>query len=421
MSRLACWLAAALVCGSWATATAQNAISAKAGLVQVTDGEVFVNDKAVQPKIAEFIDLKNTDTLRTGEGRTEVLLTPGAFLRMGDNSSFRMVSSRLDNVRLEMVQGEAMIEISEMLSDNAITMSVGGADFQLPKGGIYRFDADPARIRVYKGEATVQIGEKLQRVKEGHEMTFNGSTWTQSDFNTKDNDALYRWSQRRSENIAVANVSAARQSGNSYGGYSAMDSGSYGYPGWGGYGAYPYLSYGYGGYGYGGFGYAGASGGWMFNPYFGMFTFMPFYGTAWSPFGYAFYTPVTVVPVYAFAQSQLPASSGGRLTPNRPAVPGASGRTVSTSAVNRGLQGGVRTPAFTSATSLRTSTVTRGMATAHTSYGGYSNGSFSGGHYSGNPSSASYSSPVSSASPVSSGRASAPAAASGGGGGGRSH
>ena len=414
MSKLSCWLAAAVVCGSWATAIAQQAISAKAGLVQVSDGEVFVNDKAIQPKIAEFVDLKNTDVLRTGEGRTEVLLTPGAFLRMRDNSSFRMVSSRLNDVRLEMLQGEAMIEITEMLSDNAITMTMGGASFQIPKGGIYRFDAEPARMRVYKGESIASIGEKTVRVKEGHEMAFNGNTWNQSDFSTKDADALYRWSQRRSENIAVANVSAARQSGNSLGSFSAMDYGTSGFGGWGGYGAFPYL-----GYGYNSMAYSGLSGGWMFNPYFGMYTFMPFAGTAWSPFGYAFYTPVTVVPVYGYAQSQLPVYSGGKQAPSKPVVPGtAANRSVTAAAVNRGAQGGVRTPAFTSAASLHTSAVTRGTAAAHASFGGYTPSTY-GGRYSGYSGNTGYSAPVSTASParVSAPSApSAPAAVSSGGG-----
>ena len=86
MAKLNLWLASALICGLWPSAFAQNAISAKAGLVQVADGEVFVNDKAVENKIAQFTDLKSKDILTTGEGRAEVLLTPGAFLRMTDAS-----------------------------------------------------------------------------------------------------------------------------------------------------------------------------------------------------------------------------------------------------------------------------------------------------------------------------------------------
>lgn len=370
MAKLSCWFGAALICGCWATAIAQNAISAKAGLVQVADGEVFVNDKLIQNKIAEFTDLKNTDVLRTVEGRTEVLLTPGAFLRMGDNSSLRMVSTRLSDVRLEMLQGEAMVEITEMIGDNAITVTLGNANFALTKGGIYRFDTDPARLRVYKGEANAVLGDKNERVKEGRQLAFNGTTWTQSGFDTKDSDALYRWSQRRAENIAVANVSAARQSGNSYDSYS--------YPGYGaaGYGGYGYSGFGYGGFGYGysGLGgYGGYGGNWMFNPYFGMYTFLPFYGTAWSPFGYAFYTPITVVPVYANAPIQQPV---------KPGVPGKPGKVITPAGI------AVRTPAFTAAAGLHTGAVTRGALAAHSLSGGNSGGS--GGHYSGSTATSTY-------------------------------
>lgn len=389
------WLVAALICGSWATATAQNAISAKAGLVQVADGEVFVNDTAIQTKIAEFADLKNTDVLRTAEGRAEVLLTPGAFVRMGDNSSFRMVSSRLSDVRLEVLQGEALVEITEMLSDNAITVNLGNASFQLAKGGIFAFEADPARLRVYKGEAVAVLGEKDVRVKEGRQETFDGSEWTQSNFDTKDTDALYRWSQRRAENIAVANVSAARQSGNSFDSYS--------------YGGYPMMGYGYGygGYGFGGYGgygmggYGGFGGGWMYNPYFGMFTFLPFYGTAWSPFGYAFYTPITVVPVYANTP----------VTPVNPGTGKPGGKTVTVASAGNA----VRTPAFTSAAALRTGAVTHGAVASRGWSGGSSGyGGSSGGHYSSGASSGGYYS-SSSVSSVSSGRASSSAGSSGGG------
>ena len=394
------WLAAALVCGSWATATAQNAISAKAGLVQVADGDVFVNDTAIQTKVAEFTDLKNTDVLRTAEGRAEVLLTPGAFVRMGDNSSFRMVSSRLSDVRLEVLQGEALVEITEMLSDNAINVTLGNANFQLAKGGLFDFASDPARLRVYKGEAVAVLGEKYVRVREGHQLAFNGSDWTQSSFDTKDTDALYRWSQRRAENIAVANVSAARQSGNSFDTYASNGYPSMGY-GYGAYGMGGYGGYGMGGYGgYGMGGYGGYGAGWMYNPYFGMFTFLPFYGTAWSPFGYAFYTPITVVPVYAN-------------TPVTPVTGKPGGRTVTTASARNA----VRTPAFTAATGLRTGAVTHGAMASHGwSGGGSGYGSGSGGHYSGSASTGGYSSSSSSISSASSGHMSSAASSSGGGG-----
>ena len=406
MAKLGCWLVVALVCGCFATATAQNAISAKAGLVQVADGEVFVNDKAIQTKIAEFTDLKNADILRTAEGRTEVLLTPGAFLRMGDTSSFRMNSTRLNDVRLEVLRGEALVEITELLNENAITVNLGSASFQLTKGGIYRFDVEPARMQVYDGEAIASVGDKFTKIKEGHQFSFNGTSWASSDFDKKDTDALYRWSQRRAEGIAVANVSAARQSGNSLSGY-----GSYGYTGWGSY-------LGWGGYGYGGYGYGG---GWMYNPYFGMFTFLPYYGTAWSPFGYAYYTPITVVPVYAYTQIPQPRGPG---RPVNPGIGHQQGRSTTASALRPTTVGGngVRTPAFTSsAAGLRTSAVTRG-GTVQGYSGGHSGFSSGAGYFGGGRSAGYASSSVSSVNSVSttsspSAIRSAPAA----GGGGRSH
>ncbi len=409
MAKLNLWLASALICGLWPSAFAQNAISAKAGLVQVADGEVFVNDKAVENKIAQFTDLKSKDILTTGEGRAEVLLTPGAFLRMTDASGVRMVSTRLSDVRMEMLKGEAVIEVAELLTDNSITVNVGTAAFELRKGGIYRFEAAPGRIRVYQGEAVAVDGDKTVTVKAGHEYAYNGSAWALGHFDTKETDALYRWSARRSGNIAVANVSAARQAGSSYGSYSGyMNTGMYGNSGmYGGYGSGMYGGYGSGMY--------GAGGSWLYNPYFGMYTFMPFYGTAWSPFGYAYYTPITVVPVY----NNTPVQGGTTVARGGPvrgiSGPGLTGPTHTSLPIRT-------TPALTSSAVLHASTITRGGGGGNSyrmGFGGgegnYSRGYSGGGSYSGTSTVNTSTSSSVSSSPVRTG--------GGGGGGGvsRSH
>jgi hypothetical protein len=362
MSKLNLWLATALICGVWPSAFAQNAISAKAGLVQVSDGEVFVNNTAVEHKMAQFTDLRNKDVLTTGEGRAEVLLTPGAFLRMTDASGVRMVSTRLSDVRLDILKGEAVIEVAELLTDNLITVSVGSAAFELRKGGIYRFDAEPARIRVYQGEAVATAGDKTVTVKGGHEFADSGSGWASGRFDTKETDALYRWSSRRSGSIAVANVSAARQAGSSYGVYSGfMNSGLYSTLGMGMFGA--------------GTGTYGLGGSWLYNPYFGMFTFMPFGGTAWSPFGYAYYTPVTVGNVYAYAP-RSPVTQIGAVRGTPGSVSGAPSRSLP-----------VRTtPGLTTNQGLHASAITRGsvVGAPRTGFTG-NNGNFAG-SYAGNSS-----------------------------------
>jgi hypothetical protein len=335
--------------------------------------------------VAQFTDLKSKDVLTTGDGRAEVLLTPGAFLRMTDLSGIRMVSTRLSDVRMEMLKGEAVVEVAELLTDNSITMNVGTASFELRKGGIYSFNAEPGRMRVYQGEAIAAAGDKTAIVKAGHEFSCNGSAWVLGHFDTKETDALYRWSERRSGDIAVANVSAARQAGTSYGSYSGlMNAGMYGSG-----------IYGYGMY--------GSGGSWMFNPYYGMYTFMPFYGTAFSPFGYAYYTPITVVPVYAYAPVQGGAP-GTRTGPVR-GVPSPGGP-------NHSLA--VRTtPALTASAALRTSAITRGgFGSSHSGFAA-GNGNYASG-YSGN---GSYSATSSANNSLSNSVSTGPARSAGGGGG----
>lgn len=412
MAKLNLGLATALICGLWPSAFAQNAISAKAGLVQLADGEVFVNNQAVENKVAQFSDLKSKDILTTGEGRAEVLLTPGAFLRMTDSSGIRMVSTSLADVRMDVLKGEAIVEVAELLTDNSITVNVGTASFQLHKGGIYRFDADPGRIRVYEGEAIAVEGDKTVTVKSGHEFSNNGTDWALGHFDTKETDALYRWSSRRSGDIAVANVSAARQAGSNYGSYSSlMNTSLYG-PGMGLYGLGMGMGLGMGSM-------YGAGGSWMYNPYYGMYTFMPFYGTAWSPFGYAYYTPITVIPIYQNAPVQ-----GGPVA-QRPGRGPINGAPVHASLAR------TMTPGLRTSSALHTSAVTRGGMVAASRAGFMGNaagGRYASSGYSGNSGyvgSSSASSSVSSTASVSVGRSGgggggAPAV-SGGGGGGRGH
>ncbi len=118
-------------------------------------------------------------------------------------------------------------------------------------------------------------------------------------FDRKDTDSLYSWSDRRAAYVAKANVVSASTVSNN------------GYSGSGGYSGYWRLQrlrlrriWRLGGLGYGGFGYGydpGFLGGWMFNPMFGMYTYMPYSGFGYSPFGYTYLarTPSATRPITA--------------------------------------------------------------------------------------------------------------------------
>src|SRR5207248_9757169 len=95
----------------------------------------------------------------------------------------------------------------------------------LRKSGVYRFDSEPARLRVFKGVVDVEANGKTFELKEGKELSLAGDLAT-AKFDTKESDALSRWSYRRAEYVAMANVSAAKSLRDS-GGYAGYDNSLY--------------------------------------------------------------------------------------------------------------------------------------------------------------------------------------------------
>lgn len=242
-------------------ASAQQVISARSGMINYTQGNVFLGKDEVQMKFGQNPAMKENEVLRTEDGLVEVLLNPGTFLRMNENSSIRMISNRLIDTRLDVLSGSAMVEVAELLPDNSVTLVYGDAQISLNKAGLYRVDTNPARVRVYKGEALVVSNGQTLTLGSGQESEF-GAVLAASRFDPKIGDELYRWSARRAEALAAANPSTA----NSYRGFRT--------------GAIPMMS------------------GWGWNPYFGMFTYIPYSGIYYSPFGYGFYSPAQVFGVF---------------------------------------------------------------------------------------------------------------------------
>jgi hypothetical protein len=200
--------------------------------------------------------VKENQTLKTALGRAEILLAPGAILRVGEDTTIRMIESAVADTRVELVAGSALIEIMELPKENRIRLHLAGSESLLKRTGLYRFDAEPAQLRVFDGVAEVSRGaSKPLVVKRGKLVTLEDSL-VATKFDTRKGDPLNRWAARRSGYLAVANLSAARMAQSSQWGRQPT--------------------------------------GWMWNPYFGMFTFVPGNRIAMSPWGYAYYSPRTV-------------------------------------------------------------------------------------------------------------------------------
>jgi hypothetical protein len=318
---------AGLILGTWAlglaagSACAQYVISAHAGVVQYVEGRAYLNDQVVEPKFGQFPDIKENQEFRTEDGRAEILLTPGVFLRLGENSAIRMLSTRLTDTKVEVLSGSAMIECNDVPKDNSIQTVYKGNSIRFDKQGLYRIDTEPARFRVYEGEAVVTDSSGQLTLRSGKETNLSGVLLAESfDRKAQDQDGLYSWSDRRAAYVAQANIVSANDV--STGGYS-------GYSGNGGYG----IGNGYGLFGSNGYGYNSAFlGGWAFNPMFGMYTYMPYSGFGYSPFGYTYYSPSTVAYAPAYSGAYTANSAGaGRVS----GISGGS-RMASVAAVNRG-------------------------------------------------------------------------------------
>jgi hypothetical protein len=238
---------------------------AQPGTINYVEGQATLDGAPLNTNSAGTA-MQPGQILATQDGKAEVLLTPGVFLRLSSGATVRMDSPGLANTALTLQQGRAMVEVGEVLPANDIVINESGSSVRLMKKGLYEFDATAGEIRVFDGQAEANAGGKMIKVDGGHELALvNNPKFKTHGFDKKaSEDDLYRWSSLRSSFLAEANVSAAKM-------YYA------GGPGW--YGP-----------------------GWYWDPYFTAYTWIPGDGIFWSPFGWGFYSPFFVgyAPFYGY-------------------------------------------------------------------------------------------------------------------------
>jgi hypothetical protein len=234
---------------SWA----QAVISAHSGMVNFVEGQVQLAGQPVKIDGAIFPEVKIGQTLSTQAGHAEILLTPGVFLRLDRNTSFRMVANKLTDTQVEILSGSALVEADEILKDNHVAVKMGDSETVLLKTGLYHFNADAGQVRAFTGKAQVSEASKSAELKGGRTLLVSSSLTTDKFDRNKSKDELYAWSLQRDSRLALANVSAAR----------SMTPGL-------------------------------ASSLWAWDPWYGVYTFLPRSGYSYSPFGYAWYSPGSV-------------------------------------------------------------------------------------------------------------------------------
>jgi len=255
-----CFLAALLTLPTWGKEPDRH--TATPGTLNYVEGQASIGDQTLNSQDVGNANLQNGEVLETGNGKAEILLTPGVYLRVGSNSSVKMISNSLLNTEVTVNQGEAMVEVDQIYPENNLRVSQPGADTRIAKTGLYDFDASNGDVRVFDGKAVVRADDHDVTVKKNHELQLSSEKMKAKGFDkdqvTKHDD-LYRWSSLRSEYLSDANVNAAQM-------YYA--NGWYG-PGWWGPG-------------------------WYWDPWFAGYTFLPGSGFFYNPFGWGFYSPLMV-------------------------------------------------------------------------------------------------------------------------------
>jgi hypothetical protein len=313
------WLSFALVPALVIIPAAQAAPrTAVPGTVNYIEGQVSIDGNPMPTQQDGTAALSANQTLSVGTGKAEVLLSPGTFVRVGNNSEIRMVSPTLANGSFEVVRGEAMVEVDYKPKLARLDVMERGADTSLLKEGLYKFDADEGRVEVIDGKVAVNDNGQNKEIGKGKEFVLTGAAFKPVSFDRKSEDDLYRWSDVRASYLAEANEASAR---------TVYVDGGWGWgPGWG----------------------MGWGPGWFWNPYFATYSWLPGDGYFWSPFGYPFFSPgyVRYAPtIRAYypsgAHAAVPAGRG-TLGARAGAVPSAGFRSMAGAAhfSGGGMRGG---------------------------------------------------------------------------------
>ncbi|HVQ38500.1 MAG TPA: FecR family protein, partial [Pyrinomonadaceae bacterium] len=244
-------------------------ISAKAGGVNAVTGRATMraHGQSEWQQLTIKEDLEAGDIVKTGtDGRIEMLLNPGSYLRIGENSEVELSDNSLQNLEVRLIRGTAIVEATGF--DGAallINITTPHTRMAIVRKGLYRVSVvpgDATELIVRKGR--VMLDGSHTKVDGGNKVVFSGTSFSVAKLRDteKRQDDLEAWSKDRSKTIAQANRGFNRRD---------MSLAMLGFnSGWG------RLS-------------PSLSGIWMYSAGYGCYTFFPFY-TGWgSPYGGSYY------------------------------------------------------------------------------------------------------------------------------------
>ena len=268
-------------------------ISAKAGGINAITGEARVHSKGdgdwQQLNITD--DLDAGDRVRTAsDGRVEILLNPGSYLRVGGDSEIELSDNTLANLEVRLMQGTAIVEATgaDGLELN-INISTPHTTFAIVRQGLYRLNVvpgDATELIVRKGR--VILSDSHTKVKGGNKVIFAASNvsvakLTDEEKKVKDKEDVDVWSKERAQTLAKANRRITdRMLTSAFASFRDNDP----------------------------FGRR-RLGFWFYSPLARCYTFLPFYYGFSSPYGGNYWNSVYYNPGRRWNSSNPPGTTGG--------------------------------------------------------------------------------------------------------------
>lgn len=270
-------------------------ISAKAGGVNHVEGDVNIAwENGRSGLLIKGDSINIGDKVTTGtNGKAEILLNPGSYVRIGGNSSFEFKSTDLEDVTLLVHRGSVIFEV---FASNDFIVNVHGPDsrFVIIESGVYRMDVTDKETTFAVRRGRARVGSEAGDVlKGGRESTAAEGEFIVAKFDRGDTDDLDNWSKGRSKELAkmVASLDRDRMRN------SLMSS---------------YIG--------GRWDMFNSFGVWVWDPYRRAHCFLPF-GWGWSsPYGYGYGRYLgwyNLPPVIYYP----PIAGGGTRTPTNPTTP----------------------------------------------------------------------------------------------------
>jgi len=251
-------------------------ISAKAGGINAITGQASMHGKGE----TDWQQLMITDDLQAGDrvqtasdGRVEILLNPGSYLRLGGNSEVELSNNSLSNLEFRLLRGTAVVEATGVEETQMlINISTPHARLAIDRQGLYRLNVVPDDATVLIVRKGRVILDSHTKVKGGNKVVFSATAvsvakLTDEEKKAEKELAIEQWSQQRAETLAKANRRINNRMLTTA--FSAANSDFY----W-----------------FGGFRRSGL---WFYNSRAGCYTFLPFgYYSSSSPYGVSYPTTV---------------------------------------------------------------------------------------------------------------------------------